>query len=254
MLCGAKATESIIKFLSGKDLFGIVTCVNFLSVAIGIAAIIIKLFCGKKQNDILKIFAFFIFSLILSIMLSTTDYYCGGGQFGGAFTVFFYNCLYALVLCVIFIGYLFAGEPAAKKQTAHIKTDDEIRGEIRKYFENKNPFTAVEKAECSAESADEINFDYIDKLIDKLQKYNLSAEDKKSLEEISFFVASYKGGGNDEKIKFSDYMTTLMILSGKYDTDVAFTQDVLCENDEKDTEGDTNDTVFRYGDDGTYPG
>ena len=254
MLCGAKATESIIKFLSGKDLFGIVTCVNFLSVAIGIAAIIIKLFCGKKQNDILKISAFFIFSLILSITLSATDYYCGGGQFGGAFTVFFYNCLYALVLCVIFIGCLFVGEPAAKKQTAHIKTDDEIRGEIRKYFENKNPFTAVEKAECSAESADEINFDYIDKLIDKLQKYNLSAEDKKSLEEISFFVASYKGGGNEEKIKFSDYMTTLMILSGKYDTNVAFTQDVLRENDEKDTEGDTNDTVFRYGDDGTYPG
>lgn len=254
MLCGAKATESIIKFLSGKDLFGIVTCVNFLSVAIGIAAIIIKLFCGKKQNDILKISAFFIFSLILSITLSATDYYCGGGQFGGAFTVFFYNCLYALVLCVIFIGCLFVGEPAAKKQTAHIKTDDEIRGEIRKYFENKNPFTAVEKDECSAESADEINFDYIDKLIDKLQKYNLSAEDKKSLEEISFFVASYKGGGNEEKIKFSDYMTTLMILSGKYDTNVAFTQDVLRENDEKDTEGDTNDTVFRYGDDGTYPG
>lgn len=254
MLCGAKATESIIKFLSGKDLFGILTCVNFLSVAVGITAIIIKLFCGKKESDILKISAIFTFSLILSVMLSATDYYCGNGQFAGAFTVFFYNCLYALVLCVIFIGYLFVGETVAKKQTAHIKTDDEIRGEIRKYFENKNPFTMVEKAECSAESADEINFDYIDKLIDKLQKYNLSAEDKKTVEEISFFVASYKGGGNKEKIKFSDYMTTLMILSGKYDVNVAFTQDVLCENDEKDTEGDTDDTVFRYGDNGTCSG
>ena len=49
-------------------------------------------------------------------------------------------------------------------------------------------------------------------------------------------------------------MTTLMILSGKYDVNVAFTQDVLCENDEKDTEGDTDDTVFRYGDDGTCSG
>ncbi|GEM_PF-5130204 len=254
MLCGANMTESIIKFLSGKDLFGIVTCLNFFGVAIGITAIIIRLFCGKKQNDILKISAFFIFSLILSVMLSATDYYCGNGQFGGAFTVFFYNSLYALVLCVIFIGYLFVGETAVKKQSAHIKTDDEIRGEIRKYFENKNPFTTVEKAECFAESADEINFDYIDKLIDKLQKYNLSAEDKKTLEEISFFVASYKGGGNEEKIKFSDYMTTLMILSGKYDTNAAFTQDVLRENGEENTEGDTNDIVFRYGDDGACPG
>ena len=72
MLCGAKATESIIKFLSGKDLFGILTCVNFLSVAIGIAAIIIKLFCGKRESDILKISA--IWTYKLRVHLSLLDF------------------------------------------------------------------------------------------------------------------------------------------------------------------------------------
>lgn len=250
MFCVANVTERLIGLLCKKDLFGIVISVNFLSAAIGLTAIIIKIFCGKSESGFLKISVFFVFSLILSVTLSATDCFCGNGQFGGAFVVFFYNCAYALFLCILLLVYLFVKECDKKNKNVRIKSDDEIRGEIRNYFKNKNPFAAVEKDERLDDNADEINYDYVDKLIDKLQKHELSAEDKKTVEEIRFFIAAHKGGGNEEKSRFSDYMTTLMFLTGKYDSNAAITSDVLSENDK----GDTNDTFFRYGDDGSYPG
>lgn len=250
MLCGARATESIINFLANRDLFGIVLCINFIGIAVAVVAIIFGVVYSRQERaGEGKLIVFFILTAMLSVIFSAVDCYRGEGKFGSGFAVFFHNAVYVFFLTALYFGYMFTG--GKKRDKSKVKSEEEIRGEIRKYFENKNPFSNIDATECIADGKDEINFDFLDKLIDKIKKNDLSLDDKKQIEDIEIFIASSKNREDDmDKSRFSDYVMTLMAIAGKYDADASITQDVSCENDK----GDTNDTVFRYRDDGTCSG
>ncbi len=195
-------------------------------------------FAWEKFSSFSKIWtvAVSVFVTGITAYLSLTKAGLGGKFFKGYYFTGWYVFVlsvvqFALIGTIYLTGFLTEKkEKIIQERQQKLKERQLLQSNVKKYFQNKNPFTFVETVKCKSQELSpkpaDVNVDFIRSVISEAKTYGLSSNDKKLTEEAEALL--FKSAGRsftpEEKIRLTDVVVSLARCIERYSKKDAFTE------------------------------